>query len=89
MIPRLFSKKLKNRNPIDYTNQTEGKYTKLNHQTYVYTNCKKRYRNCPLVKFIYDSSFVQRKTDVINFRKVIDLTTEKFEELYKNIKKRR
>lgn len=38
MILRLFQKKLKNRNPVDYTNQTKSKYTNLTISITVKTN---------------------------------------------------
>lgn len=77
--PRAISKEVKRtRKPVDYADQTESKCPKLNRWPYVCTNCKNRYKDCPFVKFIYDSKVAQRKADanLINSRKGIDLDTE-------------
>ena len=77
--PRAISKEVKrNRKPVDYADQTESKCPKLNRWPYVCTNCKYRYKDCPFVKFIYDSKVAQRKDDanLINSRKGIDLDAE-------------
>ena len=88
--PRAISKEVKrNRKPVDYADQTESKCPKLNRWPYVCTNCKKRYKYCPFVKFIYDSKVAQRKADanLINSRKGIDLDAEEFKKLDAIIKK--
>lgn len=52
-------------------------------------NCKNRYKNCPFVKFVYDSKVAQRKAgaNLINSRKGIDLDSEEFNKLDAIIKK--
>ena len=88
--PRAISKEVKrNRKPVDYADQTESKCPKLNRWPYVCTNCKNRYKDCPFVKFIYDSKVAQRKADanLINSRKGIDLDEEEFKKLDAIIKK--
>ena len=88
--PRAISKEVKrNRKPVDYADQTESKCPKLNRWPYVCTNCKNRYKDCPFVKFIYDSKVAQRKADanLINSRKGIDLDAEEFKKLDAIIKK--
>ena len=88
--PRAISKEVKrNRKPVDYIDQTESKCPKLNRWPYVCTNCKNRYRNCPFVKFIYDSKVAQRKADanLIVSRKGIDLDADEFHTLDAIIKK--
>ena len=77
--PRAISKEVKrNRKPVDYTDQTESKCPKLNRWPYVCTNCKNRYKDCPFVKFIYDSKVAQSKANanLVNSRKGIDLTSD-------------
>ena len=88
--PRAISKEVKrNRKPVDYANQTESKCLKLNRWPYVCTNCKNRYKDCPFVKFIYDSKTAQEKADanLINSRKGIDLDSYEFNKLDSIIKK--
>ena len=88
--PRAISKEVKrNRKPVDYADKTESKCPKLNRWPYVCTNCKNRYKDCPFVKFIYDSKVAQRKADanLINSRKGIDLDAEEFKKLDAIIKK--
>ena len=88
--PRAISKEVKrNRKPVDYIDQTESKYPKLNRWPYVCTNCKNRYRDCPFVKFIYDSKIAQRNADanLITSRKGIDLDADEFHTLDAIIKK--
>lgn len=88
--PRAIAKEVKrNRKPVDYADQTESKCPKLNRWPYVCTNCKNRYKDCPFVKFVYDSKVAQRKADanLINSRKGIDLDSEEFNKLDAIIKK--
>lgn len=88
--PRAISKEVKrNRKPVDYTDQTESKCPKLNRWPYVCTNCKNRYKDCPFVKFIYDSKVAQSKANanLVNSRKGIDLTSDEFNKLDEIIKK--
>ena len=88
--PRAISKEVKrNRKPVDYTDQTESKCPKLNRWPYVCTNCKNRYKDCPFVKFIYDSKVAQSKANanLVNSRKGIDLTSDEFNKLGEIIKK--
>lgn len=88
--PRAISKEVKrNRKPVDYIDQTESKCPKLNRWPYVCTNCKNRYRDCPFVKFIYDSKIAQRNADanLITSRKGIDLDADEFHTLDAIIKK--
>ena len=88
--PRAISKEVKrNRKPVDYTDQTESKCPKLNRWPYVCTNCKNRYKDCPFVKFTYDSKVAQSKANanLVNSRKGIDLTSDEFNKLDEIIKK--
>lgn len=88
--PRAISKEVKrNRKPVDYADQTESKCSKLNRWPYVCTNCKNRYKECPFVKFIYDSKIAQKKanSNLVNSRKGIDLDSEEFNKLDSIIKK--
>lgn len=88
--PRAISKEVKrNRKPFDYTDQTESKCPKLNRWPYGCTNCKNRYKDCPFVKFIYDSKVAQSKANanLVNSRKGIDLTSDEFNKLDEIIKK--
>ena len=63
---RTISKEVKkNRKPVGYADQTESKCSKLNHWPYVCTNCNNRYKDCPFVKFIYDSKIAQKKLMLI------------------------
>lgn len=88
---RAISKEVKrNRKPVDYyADQKESKCPKLNRWPYVCINCKNRYKNCPFVKFVYDSKVAQRKADanLINSRKGIDLDSDEFDKLDSIIKK--
>lgn len=87
---RVISKEVKrNRKPIDYTDQIESNCPKLNRWPYVCTGCKLRYKDCPFVKFKYDSKIAQKKADanLINSRKGIDLDSDEFDKLDSIIKK--
>lgn len=50
---------------------------------YVCTNCKKRYRDCPFNKFIYNAKKAQKKADynLIMSRKGLDITSDDFKKL--------
>src|SRR5574344_2035944 len=88
--PRAISKEVKrNRKPVDYADQVNSKCPKLNRWPYVCTNCKNRYKQCPFVKFIYDSKSAQKKSEanLINSRKGIDLDSDEFNKLDSIIKK--
>lgn len=88
--PRAISKEVRrNRKPVDYADQTESKCPKLNRWPYVCTNCKNRYKQCPFVKFVYDSKTAQKKADanLINSRKGIDSDSDEFNKLDSIIKK--
>lgn len=79
----------RNRIPIDFPDATSSNCSKLKRWPYVCTNCKSRYKDCPFVKFKYDSKIAQRKADanLINFRKGIDVDSEKFNKIDSIIKK--
>ena len=88
--PTSISKEVKrNRIPIDYPNATSSNCKKLQRWPYVCSNCYKRYKQCPFVKFKYDATIAQRKADanLINSRKGIDLNSDEFKSLDSIIKK--
>lgn len=88
--PRNVSREVKrNRTPIDYPNATTSNCDKLKRWPYVCSNCKLRYRDCPFVKFKYDSKIAQKKADanLSNSRKGIDLDSKEFNKLDLIIKK--
>ena len=88
--PRSVSREVKrNRTPIDYQNATMSNCERLKRWPYVCTGCKSRYKDCPFVKFKYDSKIAQKKADanLINSRKGIDLDSDEFDKLDSIIKK--
>ena len=88
--PRGISREVKrNRIPIDFPDATSSNCPKLKRWPYVCTNCKSRYKDCPFVKFKYDSKIAQRKADanLINSRKGIDIDSEEFNKIDSIIKK--
>lgn len=88
--PRSVSREVKrNRTPIDYPYATTSNCDKLKRWPYVCTGCKLRYKDCPFVKFKYDSKIAQKKAyaNLINSRKGIDLDSEEFNVLDSIIKK--
>lgn len=88
--PRNVSREVKrNRTSIDYPNAPTSNCDKLKRWPYVCSNCKLRYRDCPFVKFKYDSKIAQKKADanLRNSRKGIDLDSEEFNKLDSIIKK--
>ena len=88
--PRAISKEVRrNRITVGSIEQTESKCPKLNRWPYVCTNCKNRYKDCPFVKFVYNSKQAQKRADanLINSRKGIDLDSDEFNKLDLIIKK--
>ena len=78
----------RNRDIVEPIKNVNSECPKLNRWPFVCSNCKKRYRECPFNKFIYNAKNAQEKADykLIISRKGIDVTDEEFKQLDKIIK---
>ena len=89
--PRSISREVKrNRTPINFAEGAKSNCNKLKRWPFVCSNCNNRYnKNCPFIKFKYDSKIAQRKADanLVNSRKGIDLDSSEFKKLDFIIKK--
>ena len=82
--PRAISKEVKrNRIPIDFPNATSSNCPKLKRWPYVCSNCNKRYKECPFIKFRYVAKKAQEKADynLIHSRRGIDIDNQEFKKL--------
>ena len=78
----------RNRDIVEPIKNVNSECPKLNRWPFVCSKCKKRYRECPFNKFIYNAKNAQEKADykLIISRKGIDVTDEEFKQLDKIIK---